>query len=304
MADHQGDMAGGREGAVGAGEEHEITWAGVADVAQPGPLRLRRARDGDASRGVGLHHQPGAVEGVRAGAAPDVGLAELRLRVGDGLPGSRAVRGRGSSAGVRDSAGVCDGGRAVGGPREDHAHDNGDSGLTPGAQAPAVTPAVPAAHDRRPSRGAGTGGASIRHQVTRPPSAGSVPHPAATAATMRSPRPCSSGGRPARAGRPRAPPSRTRISTPPGTAWTVTANLPPGSPDLVWATALVASSDTHSAAAAAAGWPAPSDRRTICRAARTDSGTPGSTTLRAPRLASAAAVMAGSRRRTHCRSRL
>ena len=49
---------------------------------------------------VGLHHQARAVERVRAGAAPQVGLAELLPGVGDGLRGGprRRSAGRGRTA--------------------------------------------------------------------------------------------------------------------------------------------------------------------------------------------------------------
>ena len=56
-------------------------WPGPRAPATTDP---GRARDVDAGGEVGHHHQAGAVEGVRAGATPQVRLADLLLGVGDG----------------------------------------------------------------------------------------------------------------------------------------------------------------------------------------------------------------------------
>jgi hypothetical protein len=50
-------------------------------------LLLAGAGDGDPGGAVGHHGQPGAVEGVGAGGAPQVGLADLGFGVGDDFPG-------------------------------------------------------------------------------------------------------------------------------------------------------------------------------------------------------------------------
>src|ERR1017187_7894526 len=84
-ADHQADMARRRRRTVSADEEDEIPRLdiGGGDLRAPPPLHLRRARDVDPSRPVRLHHQPGAIEGIRPGPAPLVRLAQLLLSEGD-----------------------------------------------------------------------------------------------------------------------------------------------------------------------------------------------------------------------------
>src|SRR5258706_13651469 len=85
--------------AVTSGEEDQVTWFGLAggDLLPEGPL-LAGTGDVDAGGAVGHHRQAGAVEGVRAGAAPLLGLAGLGLGVGDDLArdsgGQRGAGGR------------------------------------------------------------------------------------------------------------------------------------------------------------------------------------------------------------------
>src|SRR5205823_10274617 len=83
------DVAGGGHGPVGAGEEDEVAGLNLrgGHLTAVGPLILAGARDGDPGGAVGHHGQPGAVEGVRPGGAPLVGLADLGFGVGDDFPG-------------------------------------------------------------------------------------------------------------------------------------------------------------------------------------------------------------------------
>src|ERR1017187_9304926 len=89
------DVAGGGWGAVGAGEEDEVAWLGLAgrDLLAEGPLGLAGAGDGDPGGAVGHHGQAGAVVGVRPGGAVLVGLAELGFGVGEDLPGGAGGQG-------------------------------------------------------------------------------------------------------------------------------------------------------------------------------------------------------------------
>src|ERR1700735_4483415 len=78
-ADYQADVTGRGDGAVGSGEEDKVAWLHLtgADPWPPGPLLLRGARDIDARSPVGRHDQARAVEGIRAGPAPLIGLSQL-----------------------------------------------------------------------------------------------------------------------------------------------------------------------------------------------------------------------------------
>src|ERR1039458_9618738 len=74
-ADHQADMAGRPNSAVRPGEEDEIAGLHLAGryPRTPQPLLMRGTRNIDAGREVGLHHQAGAVVGVRSRSAPLIG---------------------------------------------------------------------------------------------------------------------------------------------------------------------------------------------------------------------------------------
>src|SRR6266699_1645803 len=79
VADHDADVAGRGDRSVGAGEEYQVTGFDLTrvDSRAPEPLLVGGSGHVDADRTVGHHRQARAVEGVRAGAAPQVRLAEL-----------------------------------------------------------------------------------------------------------------------------------------------------------------------------------------------------------------------------------
>ena len=100
--DHQAHMARTRRRAVRSGEEHQVSPGRAADMPLGRPLLLRGPGEADPGRGVRLHDQPGAVERVRPGAAPLVGLADLGTCVGDRGGGRLPRRGHGCTAVVAE----------------------------------------------------------------------------------------------------------------------------------------------------------------------------------------------------------
>ena len=111
-----------RGGTVRAGEEHQVPrlHLGGGHPLLGRPLRLRGPLDVDPGRPVGHHHQAGAVEGVRPGAAPQVRLAELLLRERDG---------GGHRLGRRLDGGNAPGRRGAAGHRTARRHLRGDHGV-------------------------------------------------------------------------------------------------------------------------------------------------------------------------------
>src|SRR6266568_451019 len=94
VADHDADVAGRGDRSVGAGEEDQVTGFDLArvDPRAPEPLLVSGPGDVEAGRAVGHHRQARAVEGVGAGAAPQVGLAEFLPGEGAGAGGVVARR--------------------------------------------------------------------------------------------------------------------------------------------------------------------------------------------------------------------
>ena len=113
VADVQADVA---DAGV---EEHQVARERVRSgrPAARVDLRVRRARQGDAGGAPRGLRQPRAVEGVRAGRAPDIGAAERLVGEGDGLRGAcvgrrpsrrrRPARGRAAGAAGRRERGAA-----------------------------------------------------------------------------------------------------------------------------------------------------------------------------------------------------